>query len=43
MPDYMPDELESDDEDGYPWDFERFGDLGNYDEEEKETGADWAA
>jgi len=32
----MPDEREwdhSDDEDGYPWDCDRGGDLGNYDED----------
>jgi hypothetical protein len=34
MPDHAPDELESDDEDGFPWDADRGGDLGNYDEED---------
>ena len=36
MPDYQPIECgedSKDDEDGFAWDFDRFGDLGNEDEE----------
>lgn len=32
MPDQIPGYM--DDEDGFPWDFDRYGDLGNYDDEE---------
>ena len=38
-PDHLPSdfgEFSQDDEDGYAWDFDRGGDLGNYDEEEGE-------
>jgi hypothetical protein len=34
MPDYEPSPFDSDDEDGFPWDLDRGGDLGNYEEEE---------
>ena len=34
MPDHIPDPYESDDEDGYPWDLDRGGDLGNYGEDD---------
>ena len=33
MPDQIPGYMD-DDEDGFPWDFDRYGDLGNYDDEE---------
>jgi hypothetical protein len=32
-PDYEPSPLESDDEDGFPWDCDRGGGLGNFDSE----------
>lgn len=34
MPDYIPSEAD-DDEDGFPWDCDSGGDLGNYDEDDE--------
>ena len=34
MPDYEPNDFLDDDEDGYTWDPDRGGDLGNYAEDE---------
>jgi hypothetical protein len=34
MPDYLPDPYLSEDEDGFPWDCDLGGDLGNYDEDD---------
>jgi hypothetical protein len=34
MPDHSPDPYESDEEEGFPWDFDNGGDLGNYEGED---------